>query len=183
VGGLCSQAPCRLPEIARAEGEKVDRFPVRDAVLITSYLSADPVATLTRLRCSNAEIERGRRIGELRGRPPDPDNDEGMRRWMAQAGPAVDDLMMLHVVDDPLAGERLVAAVDRVRSSGAPLRLAQLAVSGDDLKEIGVPPGPPIGVVLRQLLELVLRDPSRNNREDLLRTARTMALKDGEAGA
>ncbi len=36
--------------------EIVDRFPGRDPVLITSYLSSDPAATLARLKCSKAEI-------------------------------------------------------------------------------------------------------------------------------
>ncbi len=55
-----------LPEIVKSEKRKVkgdfavvDRFMPRDPVLVTSFLSSDPATTLARLRCSNAEIERG----------------------------------------------------------------------------------------------------------------------------
>jgi tRNA nucleotidyltransferase (CCA-adding enzyme) len=53
----------RVPETLRA----VDRLP-RDPVLITAYLASDPASVLTRIKCSNKEIERGRAIGLWRGR-------------------------------------------------------------------------------------------------------------------
>lgn len=46
----------------------VDAFRQRDPVLMTSHLSSAPSAVLSRLRCSNAEIARGRRVGAFRGR-------------------------------------------------------------------------------------------------------------------
>jgi len=171
VGGLVRW----LPEVGEGGIEGVDRFSKRDPILITSYLSADPVTTLTRLKCSNAEVDRGRRIGELRDRRPDPESEEMVRRWMAEAGPIVGDLLALHRVEDPTKGARLASAADRVRASAAPLTIAQLAVNGNDLKEAGVPSGPQIGMVLRALLDLVLTDPARNNRQDLLRAAQTIA--------
>jgi tRNA nucleotidyltransferase (CCA-adding enzyme) len=44
-------------------------------------------------------------------------------------------------------------------------------VSGEDLLALGVPPGPGLGALLRRLLELVVEDPSRNTREQLLEAA------------
>src|SRR2546427_3697249 len=44
----------------------------RDPVLITAYLATDPASLLTRLKCSNKEIERGRAIGAWRDKYPDP---------------------------------------------------------------------------------------------------------------
>ena len=73
----------------------IDRFEVRDPVLITSVLSGDPAQTLTRLKCSRAEIERGRRIGRFRDRWPDVDSAVEVRRWMSRVGEAVDDLVCL----------------------------------------------------------------------------------------
>lgn len=142
---------------------------------MTGYLSADPVATLTRLRCSNAEIERGRLIHELRGRWPDPSVDRDVRRWMANVGSAVDDLVTLAKVAGGNLGEMLKAAVKQVRSSGAPLTLGDLAVTGRDLQGIGVPAGPGMGALLRRLLEAVLDDPTRNTQAQLLELAKTLA--------
>lgn len=49
--------------------------------------------------------------------------------------------------------------------------LSALAVTGKDLIEAGVKPGKEIGELLAQLLELVLEDPERNEKETLLALA------------
>ena len=50
--------------------------------------------------------------------------------------------------------------------------LKQLAVTGSDLiREAGIPEGPQVGVKLKELLALVIEDPSLNNREYLLSVA------------
>ena len=48
------------------------------------------------------------------------------------------------------------------------LSLKDLAVSGKDLLALGIPAGKEIGALLNELLELVLDEPQRNNREELL---------------
>lgn len=162
-----------LPDLGKADAEGVsaglDVMPA-DPVLMTSYLSADPPATLTRLRCSNAEVERGRRIAEHRERQPDPGSDVSVRRWLALVGPAADDLLALSPARG--VGSGLAEAVDRVRASGAALTLSELAVTGDDLIAAGIPKGPALGQALRRLMELVLEDPSRNTKASLLAVAR-----------
>lgn len=157
--------------------QALDRFALRDPVLMTAYLSNNPVATLTRLRCSNAEIERGRLIHEHRGRRPDPSVERDVRRWMANVGSAVDDLVTLAIVAEANLGKTLEAAVKRVRSSGAPLSLGALAVTGRDLQRIGVPSGPGMGALLRRLLEIVLDDPTRNTPAELLELAKQLAAE------
>jgi tRNA nucleotidyltransferase (CCA-adding enzyme) len=50
----------------------------------------------------------------------------------------------------------------------------RLAIDGDDLqRELGMQPGPEIGALLERLTELVLDDPSRNERSTLLELARS----------
>ncbi len=49
------------------------------------------------------------------------------------------------------------------------LSLKDLAVSGSDLIGLGLPAGREIGELLRELLELVLEEPERNTREELVR--------------
>ena len=50
--------------------------------------------------------------------------------------------------------------------------LKTLAVTGKDLmREIGMQPGPEIGLILKKLLDLVIEDPSLNEREILIKAA------------
>jgi tRNA nucleotidyltransferase/poly(A) polymerase len=53
-----------------------------------------------------------------------------------------------------------------------PHRLADLAVDGRDLIELGFEPGPALGRALRELLREVVEEPGRNTRDELLRRAR-----------
>jgi tRNA nucleotidyltransferase (CCA-adding enzyme) len=75
--------------------------------------------------------------------------------------------------EGPLPDVEKVAAfralLERERTS--PHRLADLAVDGNDLIELGFRPGPPLGQALRELLHEVVADPRRNTREQLLRRA------------
>jgi tRNA nucleotidyltransferase (CCA-adding enzyme) len=73
-----------------------------------------------------------------------------------------------HPLDDLLAlRQRLQAEVARQ----VPLQLKDLAINGDDLQRLGIPPGRHLGQVLATLLHQVLEDPSRNTREYLLAAA------------
>jgi tRNA nucleotidyltransferase (CCA-adding enzyme) len=53
-----------------------------------------------------------------------------------------------------------------------PVAIGDLAVDGNDLMEAGIPGGPRLGATLQRLLELVLEDPTRNQRDVLLLAAR-----------
>jgi tRNA nucleotidyltransferase (CCA-adding enzyme) len=144
----------------------IDHVGMRDPVLITSFLSDDPGKTLSRLKCSKAEIERGTQIGRHRGRWPNPASEVEVRRWMAEVGDAVNDLAWLARVEG--VAEGLEGAVELVRESGAPLKVGDLAVTGDDLLAAGVQKGPRVGEKLQKLLDLVLEDPTLNTKEKLL---------------
>jgi tRNA nucleotidyltransferase (CCA-adding enzyme) len=168
VGAL----PPWLPElVGAAPGTVIDALP-RDPVLITSHLSADPEATLRRLKCSNAEIERGRRIAAHRGQWPDAASAVAVRRWLARVGPAADDLLAIARADGRHAA--LGEAADAVRRAGAPLTIGELAITGQDLLALGVPQGPRVGEVLRGLLEEALEDPTVNTTPRLRQRAREL---------
>ena len=66
--------------------------------------------------------------------------------------------------------ERFRAAVEAERASA--YRLGDLAVDGADLIEHGFREGPELGRVLQTLLDEVIEEPSRNDREALLARAR-----------
>jgi tRNA nucleotidyltransferase (CCA-adding enzyme) len=168
-----------LPELVNEREERLDRFAQRDPVLMTAYLSRDPGATLTRLRSSKAEIARASAAGD-RDHWPDAADLVAVRQWMAPRVKSVDDLLVLLRVDDSAAAAKLQSAVAEVRASGAPLTLGDLAVTGDDLRDAGIPPGREMGKILRRLLDEVLEVPSRNDRDSLLERARVLA-SDSEA--
>src|SRR5712671_918491 len=76
-----------LPEMAAGSGElgAVDKLP-RDPVLVTAYLAKDPASLLTRLKCSNKDIERGRAIGQWRDKYPEAKDHAAIRRWLSATG-------------------------------------------------------------------------------------------------
>jgi tRNA nucleotidyltransferase (CCA-adding enzyme) len=160
-----------LPEI-RIKGQGrgtltgVDKLP-RDPGLITAYLASDPASLLTRLKCSNKEIERGRAIGAWRASYPEPRHLVDVRRWMSQTGEHTDDLLTL-LKARPGPQSSLHKVVAAVRDAGDPLRVQDLAVDGNDLIVAGVRAGPDVGETLQRLLNEVLEDPSRNTKQHLL---------------
>jgi len=160
-----------LPEIReRGAGSgsfsAVDKLP-RDPVLITAYLASDAASVLTRLKCSNRDIERGRAIGQWRDKYPDAKHVPEVRRWLSQVGEHADDLLVLLTAGtaprSPLP--KLVASILAAKD---PLTLKDLAVTGDDLLAAGVRPGPDVGDTLQRLLAEVLEDPARNTKPYLL---------------
>jgi tRNA nucleotidyltransferase (CCA-adding enzyme) len=154
-----------LPELGPGSGGPgaVDKLP-RDPVLITAFLAKDPASLLTRLKCSNKDIERGRAIGSWREKYPDAKDPAAIRRWLANTGEYADDLLtLLAAPSAPLA-----KAVAAIRAKNPPLAVKDLAVRGDDLIAAGVRPGPDVGEALGRLLEEVLEDPSRNTKAYLL---------------
>lgn len=54
------------------------------------------------------------------------------------------------------------------------LTLGDMALSGEDLKALGVPPGPELGALLRRLLEAVQRGEAPNRRPELEALARSL---------
>ncbi len=156
-----------LPELQRGKGngemdKAVDKLP-RDPVLITAFLASDPASLLTRLKCSNKDIERGRAIAQWRVKYPDPKHLPNVRRWLSAVGSYADDLLTL-----PQAPVQLSRVVESIRAAKDPLTLADLAVNGADLLAAGVRPGPGVGETLQRLLADVLEDPARNTKEVLL---------------
>jgi tRNA nucleotidyltransferase/poly(A) polymerase len=158
---------------------------------------AGRIASVLRdLRFSNSDAKW---IGELASRWRDLDEEMSdavaraeppgartARRWAARAGRTrVRALLRIaHAVWSarraaglPAPSSRQVRAADRaiVRALFDPIEIADLAVDGEDLAAAGIPPGPEVGKILRALLDLVLDEPARNTREDLLATARVLS--------
>jgi tRNA nucleotidyltransferase (CCA-adding enzyme) len=114
-------------------------------------------------------------------------SDAAVRRWVQRVSPGLlEELYELNRADVLGKGkdatpdlERLAALKERVAKvlrAGTALSVKDLAIDGNDLRaELGLPPGPLYGQILRALLEEVLEDPAHNERDTLLARARELA--------
>ncbi|HEX7025083.1 MAG TPA: CCA tRNA nucleotidyltransferase [Gemmatimonadales bacterium] len=141
----------------------------RDPIVLTAALTADAAHVLTRLRASNEEVARAR---AMHGGPAAPESEapREVRRWLSVVGDAAADLMQLSALRTGMR-PGWADEVDGIRARGEATTRGQLAISGADLLAMGIPPGPELGRLLGQLLDLVLDDPARNTREQLLAMA------------
>jgi putative nucleotidyltransferase with HDIG domain len=65
----------------------------------------------------------------------------------------------------------LISRVEAVLAGARAFSLKDLQVSGKDLIDIGIKPGPHMGIILQELLESVVDDPELNTKEQLLAIA------------
>jgi tRNA nucleotidyltransferase (CCA-adding enzyme) len=142
----------------------------REPVVLTVLLCTDAVAVLERLRASNVEVARA---AALMAGPGQPDGltEVPVRRWLAAVGAAGADLETLWQLRHGRACP-WASVADQIRRRGDPLTRGDLAITGRDLLQAGVPAGPGLGRVLERLLGLVVDDPSLNTRETLLARAK-----------
>jgi tRNA nucleotidyltransferase (CCA-adding enzyme) len=182
-----------MPGLAKRPGRRLTRI----AVLFSDMPAADALAVATRLRFSKHEAQwvaaiadRWKALGSAMAKAIPEGRDEGpvLRRWIATAG-------RLHLG----AFFRVASARWSARRGGSqsglspsaravhslyrrslkaaltePVDLRDLAIDGDDLRQAGITPGPQIGKILSSLLDLVLDDPSRNTRDQLVDEARRL---------
>ncbi len=116
--------------------------------------------------------------------------DAGVRRFLVRVGPeTVPDLIKLREADRigsgvpkavPYKLRHFLFMIEKVKHD--PISAKMLAVSGEDvMRVLGVPPGPRVGAILAVLLEELLDDPSRNDRERLESRMKELgALSDAE---
>lgn len=159
-----------LPELRDVPAPEVP-LPERDPVLLTVLLCDDAPAVLKRLRASNAEVGRAEAIVSA-PTPPESVDEVSVRRWLAKVGNAAPDIATLARWRSGSLPRWAVAARE-ISRRGDPISRDALAIRGEDLRAIGIEPGPRMGAVLDRLLDRVIEDPSLNTRERLLDLART----------
>ncbi len=110
----------------------------------------------------------------------------GVRRLIRDLGPDLDRWRLFKSADAPPTVpeeefQRTTTRFDALLSSEqqkmAGPAYGRLAITGEDLKRMGIQPGPSMGKILKQLEELVIEDPSKNTRELLLKEAETLSSK------
>lgn len=136
---------------------------------------------LVRLHASKADLHD---VWELVRHHDDdiPENDYGVRKYLSFFGEKqMRRFLDLQEADSRAKSERsdtqfaieLRARLEIILRNGDVTCLANLAVNGHDLQQIGIE-GTRVGVILNKLLEHVWHDPSENTRDNLLKVAKTM---------
>jgi tRNA nucleotidyltransferase (CCA-adding enzyme) len=115
--------------------------------------------------------------------------DAAVRRFIARVGPeSLGALFALRIADgsgiigrpvDPRSLDPLKGRIEAILAAKEAFGLGDLAVKGGDLASIGIPPGPRMGAMLKELLETVIDDPSLNERGRLLEIAEKLKPKHG----
>ncbi|MGN1084903.1 MAG: CCA tRNA nucleotidyltransferase [Lachnospiraceae bacterium] len=137
---------------------------------------------LRRLKADNATIDTVSRLVRWHDYPFVPE-ERALRRAMYQIGadlfPLLFELrhadLLAHAepyrTDGPENLKKTWEVVLGIKSREECTSLKELAVNGSDLIAAGFQPGRELGAVLEQLLLLVLEEPEKNTREELLRRA------------
>ncbi|NCB01062.1 MAG: HD domain-containing protein [Spirochaetia bacterium] len=136
---------------------------------------------MLRIKCSNAEIHKVLHLIKHHMLHYTSDmSDAAIRRFIARVGiEHIDDLFALRIADGIATNginkkEILVEFKKRIEKellSQHAFSMKDLKVNGNDLIGIGIPKGPVIGLLLKELFETVLDDPSNNEKEKLLTIA------------
>lgn len=137
---------------------------------------------MERLRFSNRETDRAAHLVRVHMDmlPPEA-GDAAVRRWIRRVGEEnVWDLYRVHLADwrgNPKRGEpaplvEMYRRIRRVQKEDHALKVTDLAIDGEDLKTLGLEPGPAFGEILEDLLERVVDDPSLNTEDRLLEIVR-----------
>jgi len=113
-----------------------------------------------------------------------------IRKWLQKAGPEWRDLITLRCADrrgnlakkdKPMMTrymKDLVSKAEAILSRHDALFREDLAINGDDLKELGIPSGPLFAEIFQNLLGIVITDPERNTREWQLEFVRRNYVKE-----
>ncbi len=111
-------------------------------------------------------------------------SDAAVRRLIARVGEGkIKDIIALRRADQigmcrenartfPEGLAAFAARVSAVLAAGRAFTVRQMAADGDDIMtRLSLGPGPQVGIILEELLQAVLDDPSLNEKEKLLRIA------------
>ena len=106
-------------------------------------------------------------------------SDRAIRRFIKRTGvDNIGDLMRLRKADDLAHGwgrdfekdlDGFKGRMDALLQESPPLSVSELAVNGRDVMDVlGIQPGPRVGQILNQLLDLVIEKPEHNQKHKLI---------------
>ena len=167
----------RLAALFHDVGKPIDRDPLGHARVGAEIAGA----TMGRLRYPTRLTKRV--VDIVRAHPfhaeTAPREPGDLRRYLAEHGDELAaDITALRFADlrakdrDTTVLEEIAAGFERERAN--PHRIADLALTGDDLIELGFTAGPALGGALQSLLDAVLDEPERNTHDALLARAKEL---------
>ena len=163
--------PLTIPVLTRLLKASPYDKRIRWAILL--HMTGSGIVPLKRLKFDNNTIHAVSELLRLENKELIGLSDTGMRRFMHNAGaenmPLVFDYRQSIEPDTDHSGA--ISQYEAIRERGECTCLKELAVTGSDLMEYGVPAGKEIGRILNLLLEEVLEEPASNTREHLLKRA------------
>jgi len=108
-------------------------------------------------------------------------SDTAVRRFIQRVGEEnIEDLFKLRLADAvsnssssfrPEEIAELQNRISEVRKKDMALKVTDLKIKGEDLANIGIKEGPEMGLILRELLDMVIEDPMLNTKEQLIEKA------------
>lgn len=121
--------------------------------------------------------------------------DKTIRKWLQDTGKDVwEDLILLRCADrkgnlakqhKPMVTRHmqdLIRRVKKIIDENQALFREDLAIDGNDLKELGIKPGPLFKEIFSNMLGIVVTDPSRNNRDWLIGFVKKNYIKEENNG-
>jgi putative nucleotidyltransferase with HDIG domain len=171
-----------LHDIGKPDVRKLDESGVYTFYRHEEVSAEKAKKLLDRLRYSNTVIDGVCHLIKEHMFHYTPDwSDAAVRRFIARVGELnLNNIYSLRRADtyafsgkepDPRSTADLTDRVSLILSGSRAFTIKDLAVSGNDLKTIGIESGKKMGIILKELLETVLDDPSQNVKEKLLEIA------------
>lgn len=121
------------------------------------------------LKLDNETIMNGRVMAEAYQSPLNADKTEIRRFLSRMTRYQFEGCLNLKELDGDLKVREIRRLWGEIEESGDCVSLKTLAVSGNDLLEVGIRPGKEVGEILKSFLERVIEDPSMNKKEILLK--------------
>ena len=174
-------------KIAAVIGHLEQDLPLRMAALLLPLGEEEADATLQQLRCSNALRNRVLLLIRLSAAPLTADRKQLFQLLGEHGQEAVEQLLSLQLAiatvsgDDLTELEAVAPVLQELCTEGKCLTPKDLVITGTDLLELGVAPGPIIGQCMQLLLSLVQDEILPNQREDLLAAAKNFFEAEEEA--
>ena len=161
------------------EAEKLAWLPLKKHLRWSGFLRLeepqDAVRILKELKLDNETIHQTKTLVSL-WKTEIPADKAAIRQVMSGLSPELfQDLLCFQKVFCPETYKAQLNMVEQysgeILSAGDCIRLKDMAVTGRELMDAGMKPGPEMGAVLDHLFQLVLTQPECNNREYLMKSA------------
>lgn len=158
-----------------------EHLPAKKALRWAYFLApaGEKVCTrvLKELKMDNDTIDKAKILSRFAFSEIEPEEVSVRRAMSAMEDTVFDWLLLLKEVltpDHADTVEKVRALAETIRERGDCIRLKHLAVTGKDLIQAGIQPGPALGQTLHQLFETVLEHPEWNEKERLLAEMKTL---------